>query len=193
MNLFPHIPSARSYCHSLVALVHSFIHPFSEREKRFHVVELFLAAFRCKIICSNFSLNSPRSSQVAGKRKETEKINDPEDSVKNASLPYIIAIKKKKNNKMIKCKKFTLLRFRSPALALQLVIYFARNVLEKKLMEKVWHFTLCFLSFARVLSGVAEIFIWISFSCNGVMGRHASRVNRVRTSENCIFSHLESK
>lgn len=51
-----------------------------------------------EIICSNFSLNSPR--ELAEQRelrneKKSEKINDPEDSVKNASLPYIIAIKKK--------------------------------------------------------------------------------------------------
>lgn len=108
----------------------------------------FRSGLRWKIICSNFSPNLPCSHQ----RKETEKINDPEDSVKNASLPYIIAMKKKgmRNNKMIKCKKFTLLCycFAAACSRYQLVIYFTKNVLEKKLMEKVWHFTLCFLSFA---------------------------------------------
>jgi hypothetical protein len=33
----------------------------------------------------------------AERRKNAEKINDAEDSVKNASLPYIIAIKKKRS------------------------------------------------------------------------------------------------
>lgn len=33
---------------------------------------------------------------LAPSSEETEKINDAEDSVKNASLPYIIAIKKEK-------------------------------------------------------------------------------------------------
>lgn len=113
---------------STVVLFHPSIHSFLpsavlQTRKTF---SCRWAVPRCKIICSNFSRNLPWSSQVAEKRKKTEKINDPEDSVKNASLPYIIAIKK--NNKMIKCKKFTLLRFvRSPPLAaLQLVIYFTR-------------------------------------------------------------------
>lgn len=78
---------------------------------------------------------------------------------------------------MIKCRKFTLLRIASSAESLSHSLAHPDSlfILQKcaamagwsgeeprgKLMEKMWHFTLCFLSFACVLSGDAVIFIWI--------------------------------
>lgn len=127
------------------------IHLFSrcKGKNAFHV-GAFLLAGEKKIICSNFSLNLPRRCVFhleweLREEKNAEKINDAEDSVKNASLPYIIAIKKKRSETTKWLSAKSLLYFSFP-LSHQLVIYFTKmcftTVEKTKLMEKVWHFHL---------------------------------------------------